>query len=109
MVNYLERLGWSHGDEEIFSIQELIKLFDGTKLSSASSAFDLDKLKWFNSYYIRNSRINELAEKVLPFLKNKSFLDILKEQLEKFLPLYKDRVATLVELAEVFVPIFIVD
>ncbi len=107
IVNYLVRLGWSHGDEEIFSIQELIRLFDGTKLNSASSAFDLEKLRWFNSYYIKKMSVSELAESIVPFLENKGFLDISKGQLERVIPLYRDRVATLVELAEALIPIFI--
>lgn len=53
LINYLVRLGWSHGDQEIFSRDELISLFDGTNLSSAPAALNPDKLLWLNQHYMK--------------------------------------------------------
>lgn len=53
MLNYLVRLGWSHGDQEIFSREEMIKLFDVKHINKASAAFDPEKLLWLNRHYIK--------------------------------------------------------
>ena len=55
LLNYLVRLGWSHGDQEIFSIDEMIELFDLEKVNSAASAFNMEKLLWLNHHYIMHS------------------------------------------------------
>ncbi|CAG1022392.1 partial glutamyl-tRNA synthetase, partial [Patescibacteria group bacterium] len=55
LLNYLVRLGWSHGDQEIFSIDEMIELFDLEKVNSAASAFNMDKLLWLNHHYIMHA------------------------------------------------------
>ena len=61
MRNYLLRLGWSHGDQEIFSTEEMIELFDLGEVNRAASAFDLDKLKWLNQHYIKDADSDRLA------------------------------------------------
>ena len=61
MRNYLLRLGWSHGDQEIFSTQAMIELFDLAEVNRAASAFDVDKLKWLNQHYIKESDCDRLA------------------------------------------------
>ena len=71
LVNCLVRLGWSHGDQELFSMQELIDLFDGKNLNSSASAFDPDKLLWFNAHYLRETPLDDLARLVLPFIHQK--------------------------------------
>ncbi|MFZ7216168.1 glutamate--tRNA ligase [Avibacterium avium] len=53
LLNYLVRLGWGHGDQEIFSIEEMIKLFELTQVSKSASAFNTEKLLWLNHHYIR--------------------------------------------------------
>src|SRR5260370_35357345 len=53
MVNYLARLGWSHGDQEIFTREELIRLFDIKDVASSGAVFDLTKLEWLNQEYIK--------------------------------------------------------
>ncbi|MCV5275452.1 glutamate--tRNA ligase family protein, partial [Escherichia coli] len=53
--NYLVRLGWSHGDQEIFSQEEMINLFSLNAVSKSASAFNTDKLQWLNNHYIKNS------------------------------------------------------
>lgn len=61
MRNYLLRLGWSHGDQEVFSTEEMIGLFDLGEVNRAASAFDLDKLKWLNQHYIKEADANRLG------------------------------------------------
>jgi len=64
VLNYLVRLGWSHGDQEIFSIEEMKSLFDINNINKAPSAFNTDKLKWINQQYIKSTPI----EKLMPHL-----------------------------------------
>ena len=61
MRNYLLRLGWSHGDQEVFSTEEMIEFFDLDEVNRAASAFDLDKLKWLNQHYIKEADSDRLG------------------------------------------------
>ncbi|MDD6088775.1 MAG: glutamate--tRNA ligase [Desulfovibrionaceae bacterium] len=99
LVNCLVRLGWSHGDQEIFSMQELIELFDGKTLNSSAAAFDPDKLRWFNAHYLRETADAELARLVLPFVQKDGFESASEAQLIPLIPLYKERSKDLLELA----------
>ena len=64
MVNYLARLGWSHGDQEVFSRQELIELFDVRDVGKTAARFDQDKLDWLNAHYLRAASPEALADDV---------------------------------------------
>ena len=94
MLNYLARLGWSHGDTEVFSPDELIEWFDGTHLTKSAAQWDAAKLKWVNAQHLKMLNGAQLASAVTPFL---SFAA--DERLPAICELYKDRCATLVELA----------
>lgn len=96
LLNFLVRLGWSHGDQEIFSIEEMIELFDPKNINKSSSNYNLDKLLWLNAHYIKNKAHSELAELLIDF-----GVDI-REHSKKDLILNatKERGKTLVELAE---------
>ncbi len=107
LVNYLVRLGWSHGDQEIFGLEELIKLFDGTSLNAAASAFDPDKLQWLNAHYLRALAPQDLAARVLPFVQKLGFEDMNVAKLTPMVPLFAERAANLVELAEALRPLLI--
>ena len=61
LLNYLARLGWSHGDQEIFSLDELVEKFDLTDVNRAASVFDMEKLSWLNAHYIQTEPAVELA------------------------------------------------
>ncbi|MEG2005529.1 MAG: glutamate--tRNA ligase family protein, partial [Bilophila sp.] len=100
LVNCLVRLGWSHGDKELFSMQELLELFDGESLNSAASAFDPEKLQWFNAHYLRETPLDALARLTLPFVVKEGFADVSVATLERLLPLYRERATNLVELAK---------
>src|SRR5437870_3569777 len=67
MVNYLARLGWSHGDQEIFTREELIELFDIKDVASSGAVFDHAKLEWLSHQHIKRMDASRLAELVLPF------------------------------------------
>jgi len=68
ILNYLAKTGWSHGDQEIFSIDELIKLFSLDRITKSAAAFDIEKLNWLNQYYIKNDSIENISKQILPFL-----------------------------------------
>src|SRR5258706_15929501 len=61
LLNYLVRLGWSHGDQEIFSRTQMIELFDVADVNKAAARFDLEKLAWLNQQYLKNDDPLEIA------------------------------------------------
>jgi len=67
MVNYLVRLGWAHGDQEIFTRDELVSAFRLEKVGAAPGVFDHAKLDWLNAHWIRTSPPMRLAEMLRPF------------------------------------------
>ncbi len=70
MINYLVRLGWSHGDQEIFSREELIEYFTLDAAGKSSAVFNPEKLLWLNYHYIKQSENEQLLERVKPFWRN---------------------------------------
>jgi glutamyl-tRNA synthetase len=68
MLNYLVRLGWSHGDQEIFSVDEMIELFDITDVNQSASSFNPEKLLWINQQHIIATPAEELGEALMPLL-----------------------------------------
>jgi len=68
MINYLVRLGWSYGDEEIFSREELIEKFSIEAVGKSAGVFNPDKLLWLNAHYIKSGDTERLARLLLPFL-----------------------------------------
>lgn len=105
LINYLVRLGWSHGDQEIFSVEDLVRFFDGSSLNSAAAAFDPDKLQWLNAHYMRALPAPELARRTLPFARADGFADVAPEQVERMAPLFRERAATLLDLAQALRPL----
>lgn len=99
MINYLARLGWSHGDDEIFDRNSLIKWFDSQHLSGSPSQWDPKKLNWVNNHYIKQADNTELAKLIKPRIValggNPDQVD-----LSAAVGLLKDRCDTLVQLAE---------
>lgn len=96
ILNFLVRLGWSHGDQEIFSIKEMIELFDPKDINKSSSSYNLDKLLWLNSHYIKNTPNEKLASMLKDFGINIDYHD----KMELLLDAVKERGKTLVEVAE---------
>ncbi|MGE4296747.1 MAG: glutamate--tRNA ligase [Desulfovibrionaceae bacterium] len=108
LVNYLVRLGWSSGDQEIFSLEELISLFTTTGLSKSPAAFDPEKLLWLNSHYIKECSHARLAGLLAEQLYFKDVLDLDPLYLETIVPLYQPRAKTLAEMADMCT-FFIID
>jgi glutamyl-tRNA synthetase len=96
MLNYLARLGWSHGDDEVFSAAQLIQWFDGTHLTKSAAQWDAAKLNWVNAQHLKASDNAQLSASVAPLLK--TGMDAAK--LAEVCGLFKERCHTLVELAE---------
>ncbi len=100
LVNYLARLGWSHGDEEIFSMQQFVAWFDLRHISKSAAQFNPEKLRWLNQHYIKladNARLEGLVRKQLV---DRGVTAVDSPKLESVIALYKERVATLLELAD---------
>ncbi|WP_203294347.1 glutamate--tRNA ligase [Maricaulis parjimensis] len=101
--NYLLRLGWSHGDQEIFTDEEAIAAFDLAGLNKAPARMDLDKLNHINGHHLAHADDDRLTELVLPFLDTLedriTDADITRQRLLTAMPVLKTRAATLEELA----------
>ena len=104
MINYLARLGWSHGDQEIFSRDELIKYFSFDSVNTSAAIFDADKLSWVNEQYIQSTPPEELAQHLEPHLVKTRILsedhDLSPQEIAKVIPCLNQRAKTLVEMAE---------
>jgi glutamyl-tRNA synthetase len=100
LVNYLTRLGWSYGDQEIFSREELFEKFTLENVGKSPAVFNPEKLLWLNGWYIRNKPPEEIAGLVIPFLEKKGFKVNLDERLVKIVTSLKERAKTLVDIAE---------
>ncbi|OZI31628.1 glutamate--tRNA ligase [Bordetella genomosp. 10] len=99
MVNYLARLGWSHGDDELFTRDQLVEWFDTRHLSKSASQWDPKKLNWVNAHYIRQMADGELAARVAPRIhKRGGKTDAV--DLPAVMHLLKDRAETLEQLAD---------
>lgn len=100
MINYLARLGWAYGDQEIFTKEELIRLFDINHVSSSPAIFDPEKLKWVNSQHMMMTENERLAKLVTPFLKDMAITPNDQNYLLRVIELEKPRANTLKEMAE---------
>jgi glutamyl-tRNA synthetase len=96
LLNFLVRLGWSHGDQEIFSREEMLQWFDPHEINKSASSYNLDKLLWLNAHYIKNTPNEKLAELLGDF--GVSIAD--HDKMEFLLDATKERSKTLVELAQ---------
>ncbi len=101
MVNYLARLGWSHGDQEIFSRDELIALFDIKDVAASGAIFDETKLLWLSHEYLKRLPGRELAALAAPFIRAAGFEPPPAARLAPIVDTLKERAKTLVELVQV--------
>jgi len=112
VLNYLARLGWSHGDQEIFSRDELVACFSTENLGNSPAVFDTQKLEWLNAHYIKESDPARLAVLLRDFLGRdlgpEALADTPQTLLEAVVPLLQPRAKTLVEMAEM-ARFFVVD
>lgn len=99
LVNYLARLGWSHGDKEVFTIAELKDLFDLDAVGKSAACFDEEKLTWLNSEKIKTEPEETLAPLAMEFLSAKGIVAD-KGRVVKILPMLRQRARTVKELAD---------
>lgn len=100
MVNYLARLGWSHGDQELFSRAELIEHFSLDTVGSSSAVFNPEKLLWVNFQHLKGLAPDELASRVIPFLEQAGLpVPTDRAWLARAVETLRERAKTLVELA----------
>jgi glutamyl-tRNA synthetase len=107
VINYLARLGWSHGDDEIFSRAQLVEWFDLDHITPSAAQFNTEKLNWLNAHYIKQADNGVLAADVSRRLARREVNPEAGPALEAIIVLYKDRVSTLNELADAAEPFYI--
>jgi glutamyl-tRNA synthetase len=100
VINYLARLGWSHGDDEVFSVAQFCEWFDLDHITPSAAQFNTEKLKWLNNHYLKQTDNAKLAEMVRPRLEARGIKVIDSPALTAIVGLYKERISTLNELAD---------
>ncbi|HSS46667.1 MAG TPA: glutamate--tRNA ligase [Burkholderiales bacterium] len=101
LINYLARLGWSHGDAEMFSIEQFVSWFDLKHISKSPAQFNPEKLLWLNHQYIKSGQDAMLAEQIVPDIKRRGGNIAAGPKVVEVVRLLKDRANTLNELAGV--------
>ncbi|WP_457592407.1 glutamate--tRNA ligase [Hydrogenimonas sp.] len=96
LLNFLVRLGWSHGDQEIFTMEEMLEHFDPADINASASQYNPDKLLWLNAHYIKNSSNERLAKLLEEF----GVYLLSHDKREILLDIFKERCKTLKEMAE---------
>lgn len=100
MLNYLARLGWSHGDHELFTREQVVQWFDGTHLAKSPAQWDPAKLAWVNAQYLKQADDARLATLVAQQFARRGITVAADERLAARCALFKDRCSTTVELAD---------
>ena len=100
MLNYLARLGWSHGDDELFTREQMVQWFDGSHLAKSPAQWDPAKLAWVNAQYLKQADDARLATLVAAQLAKRGLTVPADERLASQCALFKDRCSTTVELAD---------
>jgi len=100
VLNYLARLGWSHGDQEIFSRDELVRLFDLGAVQRSAARFDLEKLNWLNQHYIKEAQVEKLAAELEPHLAAVGVSRAAPERVAAVADAFRERAKTLRDMAE---------
>jgi glutamyl-tRNA synthetase len=100
VINYLARLGWSHGDDEVFSREQFVAWFDLNHITPSAAQFNTQKLNWLNAHYIKQADNDRLCADVRRRLAQRDATDTGLPTVEGIVALYKDRAQTLVELTD---------
>ena len=106
ILNYLARLGWSHGNDEIFSMKDFCQWFDFDHITSSSAQFNIEKLDWLNSHYIKTLPIDRISEAIEPFLKKLIQTSVDSNLLKKSIEIHRERASHLTSLAKDMVYMF---
>jgi glutamyl-tRNA synthetase len=99
LLNYLVRLGWSHGDQEIFSIEQMIQLFDIADVNKSASAFNGEKLSWLNQQHMMHAAPTQLVEPLRWQLEREGVITADAAKLEQIVVAQRERAKTLKEMA----------
>ena len=99
VLNYLSRLGWSHGDAEIFNMQQFCEWFDLDHITPSAAQFNTEKLNWLNAHYIKEANMDELAGDIATRLSHSNVNVTLQPKLQDVLGLYRERTNNLNQLA----------
>jgi glutamyl-tRNA synthetase len=100
VLNYLARLGWSHGDEEIFSMEQFVQWFDLDHITGSAAQFNTEKLNWLNAHYIKGADDARLGQEIQRRLARDGLAQTAEPDAAAIAALYKDRVQNLNELAD---------
>jgi glutamyl-tRNA synthetase len=101
VVNYLVRLGWSHGDQEIFSREELIEKFSLKSVGKSAGVFNPEKFLWLNSHYLKTRPLEQLSDDIVPYIQARGYLvPSDKKWLQRMISTLRERAKTLVELVD---------
>ena len=98
-MNYLARLGWSHGDDEVFSMQQFCEWFDLDHITPSAAQFNTEKLNWLNNHYIKAADLDVLVKDITKRLARMDIEVTEQPNLKEAIVLYRDRANTLNELA----------
>jgi len=101
LLNYLVRLGWSYGDQEVFSLDEMVELFDIDAVNKAASAFNTEKLLWLNQHYIKADDPARIARLLSPHMGDLDIDPASGPDLVDVVRAQQERAKTLVEMAEI--------
>ncbi|MBN1947658.1 MAG: glutamate--tRNA ligase [Bradymonadales bacterium] len=101
VLNYIARLGWAHGDDEIFSQEELIAKFDLKGVAKSPAAFDEDKMTWLNQHYLKTLPEETVAERLLPVLAQREYPGVAQDgRLLALVRALRERARTLIDMAD---------
>lgn len=100
LMNYLVRLGWSHGDDEIFSLEEMVQKFEISNVGRSAGVFNPDKLNWLNAHYIKACEPERLADLLLPHLSSRGVSTLNGPDLVAVVKTLQERAQTLEEMAD---------
>jgi len=106
ILNYLARLGWSHGDDEIFSMEDFCQWFDFDHITSSSAQFNTEKLDWLNSHYIKTLPLDRMSQVIEPYLKALINKPIDADLLMNSIEIHRERANHLTNLAKDILYIF---
>ncbi|MCX7897858.1 MAG: glutamate--tRNA ligase [Rhodocyclaceae bacterium] len=107
VLNYLARLGWSHGDDEIFSMEQFVAWFDLDHITASAAQFNTEKLLWLNAHYLKQCDDERLAHEIRRRLAREGVIDTARPDAARIAALYKERVKTLNELADAAHPFYV--
>jgi glutamyl-tRNA synthetase len=108
VLNYLARLGWSHGDDEVFDMNQFVQWFDLDHITASAAQFNTEKLNWLNAHYIKLADLTRLAADVATRLAANGITFTGGPEAERVISLYRERATNLNELADAICPFYTV-